>query len=387
MAKRKTKTGAISKTKLEELKLIALMTRVWIINMTHKAGSGHPGGSLSATDILTALYFNVMDHDPKSLEWEDRDRFVLSKGHAAPALYACLAQAGYFDKNVLLDFLKNNYEKFHNEFINSKIFSDLENGKNFPLELLMTLRKLGSPLQGHPDMTKTPGVEASTGSEGQGLSIAIGMALAGKLNKKDYRVYVMLGDGEMDCGQIWEAAMAAAFFKVNNLTAIIDRNKLQLDGKTKDIMEIEPLKSKWLKFGWNVIEINGHSIKSILKAVKAAQKLKKRPTVIIANTTKGKGVKDMENNPLFHGKAPDSLEYLDAFDRFLKRIKNRKLALISKKNTEIMKKTLKITHEHMKNITDEEIIKDARRKQKNIDEYLERKKKLIKKIGNLRNKL
>ncbi len=351
MAKGKRKSGAVSKSTLEDLKLTALMTRIWVINMTHKAGSGHPGGSLSATDVITALYFNVMNHDPKSPRWEDRDRFVLSKGHAAPALYASLAQAGYFD-----------------------------------LKELMTLRKLGSNLQGHPDMKRAPGIESSTGSEGQGLSNGIGMALAGRLDNKNYHVYVMLGDGEMDCGQIWEAAMSAAHFKVDNLTAIIDRNDYQLDGATKDIMEIEPLKSKWLKFGWNVIDINGHSFRKILYALNHAKKTKNKPTVIIAKTVKGKGVSFMENTAAYHGRATHNLEYLDSIEKFLNRFKNRNFKVINKKYLELMKKLLIMTEQHLKSIPDEAIMTDARKYQKNIEEYLNRKKTVLRKISNMRNK-
>jgi transketolase len=242
--------------------------------MIHVAGSGHPGGSLSATDIMTALYFKHMNVRPAEPKWEDRDRFVLSKGHAAPALYACLAEAGYFSTDSL-----------------------------------STLRQIGSKLQGHPDMRKTPGVEASTGSEGQGLSMGIGMALAGKLDRKQYRVYVMLGDGELDCGQIWEAAMSAAFFKVDNLVAIVDRNKLQLDGPTESIMSLEPLPDKWKAFGWHVIEANGHDFRDILSALDQAREIKGKPTVIIAHTVKGKGVSFMEGAVGFHGKAPNKEQY------------------------------------------------------------------------------
>jgi len=319
--------------------------------MTHKAGSGHPGGSLSATDILTALYFNIMNLEPKNPKWEDRDRFVLSKGHAAPALYASLAQAGYFD-----------------------------------LKELMTLRKLGSRLQGHPDMKRTPGIESSTGSEGQGLSNGIGMALAGRLDERPYHVYVILGDGEMDCGQVWEAAMSGAHFKVDNLTAIIDRNYYQLDGATKDIMSIEPLKSKWLRFGWNVIEINGHNMKNIITALREAKKVKSQPTVIIAKTVKGKGVSFMEHTADYHGKAPHNLEYLDALDKFMNRLKSRKLSLVKKQNIELLKKLLNITEQHLKSISDEAINTDARKYQKNIEEYLNRKKMLLRKIANMRKK-
>ena len=259
---------------IKELEGRARRLRKHIIRMIFAAQSGHPGGSLSAIDIMTALYFNVMNHKPTEPKWEDRDRFVLSKGHAAPALYACLAESGYF-----------------------------------PVEELCTLRQIGSRLQGHPDMRKTPGVEASTGSEGQGLSMGIGMALACKLDRKNYRVYVMLGDGELDCGQIWEAAMSAAFYKVDNLVAVVDRNKLQLDGPTEQIMSLEPLSDKWKSFGWHVIEINGHDFKEILKAFEDAKEVKGKPTVIIAHTVKGKGVSFMEGAVGFHGKAPNKEQH------------------------------------------------------------------------------
>ena len=263
--------------KIQKFEAIARNTRRHIIQMIYDAGSGHPGGSLSATDIIVALYFDIMNHDPKNIKWPERDRFVLSKGHAAPALYACLAETGYF-----------------------------------PVEELKTLRLIGSRLQGHPDMRKTPGVEASTGSEGQGLSMGLGMALAGKLDRKSYTTYVMLGDGELNCGQCWEAAMSAAFFKSDNLIAIVDRNKLQLDGPTNKIMSIEPLVDKWKAFGWHVIEINGHDFREILNALHEAKETRGIPTVIIANTVKGKGVSFMEGVVGFHGKCPDDKQYAQA---------------------------------------------------------------------------
>lgn len=236
--------------------------------MTTRAGSGHPGGSLSAADVIAALYFHHMRHDPRDPKWEDRDRFVLSKGHVCPALYAALAKSGYF-----------------------------------PTDTLWTLRKMGSILQGHPDMDKTPGVEASTGSLGQGLSIGVGMALAGRLDHKGYRVYVLLGDGELDEGQNWEAAMAAAHYKLDNLMALVDFNGLQLDGPTRDIMGLEPITQKWLAFGWEVIEIDGHNMRQILDALDKAENVKHKPTVIIAQTIKGKGVSFMEGVVKYHGKA------------------------------------------------------------------------------------
>ena len=256
-----------------ELEKMARQLRRHVITMIATAGSGHPGGSLSAADIVTALYFKVMRHDPKNPQWLDRDRFVLSKGHAAPILYAALAECGYF-----------------------------------PVEELSTLRKLGSRLQGHTDRTLTPGVEMSAGSLGQGLSFGIGIALAGSLDKRDYQVYVLLGDGECEEGQIWEAALFAPHHKMDNLTAIVDHNDIQLDGRVCDIMGIEPLVDKWRAFNWHVLEINGHDITQILEALKEAGEIKGKPTVIIAHTIKGKGVSFMENNVDFHGKAPTPQE-------------------------------------------------------------------------------
>jgi transketolase len=267
------RTGIKLDLPIPELEKMAKQLRRHVITMIATAGSGHPGGSLSAADIVTALYFKVMRHDPKNPQWPDRDRFVLSKGHAAPILYAALAECGYF-----------------------------------PVEELSTLRKLGSRLQGHTDRTLTPGVEMSAGSLGQGLSYGIGMALAGRLDKRDYHVYVLLGDGECDEGQVWEAAMFAPHHGVDNLTAIIDHNDLQLDGRVCDIMGIEPLVDKWRAFNWHVLEINGHDMGEILKALKKAREIKGKPTVIIAHTIKGKGVSFMEGNVDFHGKAPSPQE-------------------------------------------------------------------------------
>jgi transketolase len=258
---------------IPDLEQMAKQLRRHVITMIATAGSGHPGGSLSAADIVTALYFKVMHHDPKNPQWPDRDRFVLSKGHAAPILYAALAECGYF-----------------------------------PVEELSTLRKLGSRLQGHTDRTLTPGVEMSAGSLGQGLSYGIGMALAGRLDKKGYRVYVLIGDGECDEGQVWEAAMFAPHHRMDNITAIVDHNDLQLDGRVCDIMGLEPLADKWRAFNWNVLEINGHDFKEILQALKKAGEVKGKPTVIIAHTIKGKGVSFMEGNVDFHGKAPTPQE-------------------------------------------------------------------------------
>ncbi len=260
-----------------ELENTARQLRRHVVNMISTANSGHPGGSLSAADIVTALYFNILHHDPDNPENEDRDRFILSKGHAAPILYAALAESGYF-----------------------------------PIEELATLRKLDSRLQGHTDRNLTPGVEMSAGSLGQGLSFGIGVALAGKLDNRKYHVYVVLGDGECDEGQIWEAAMSAAHFKIDNLTAIVDYNKIQLDGRCCDIMGLESLTEKWLAFKWHVIEINGHDIKQILFALQKHKDIKDKPIVIIANTVKGKGISFMENNVDFHGKAPNLEETIKA---------------------------------------------------------------------------
>jgi len=263
----------IDNERLSELKSTAKKVRINIIKMLAEAGSGHPGGSLSIVEILTALYFQVMKVDPSNPNWPDRDRFVLSKGHAAPALYAVLAEKGFFSK-----------------------------------EELMTLRKKGSILQGHPDMKKTPGVEISTGSLGQGLSVAVGMALGYKLDNKQNYVYVLLGDGEIEEGQIWEAAMAAVHYNLDNLIAVLDYNGLQIDGPISQVMSPEPIKVKWQAFGWNVIEIDGHDFEEIITAINEAQKVKGRPTILIAKTVKGKGVSFMENEVDWHGKAPSAQE-------------------------------------------------------------------------------
>ncbi len=264
----------LKKEELRDLSLKANAVRRHIIEMVYNAGSGHPGGSLSATDILVALYFHIMKYDAKNPKWEDRDRFVLSKGHAAPALYAVLAEKGVF-----------------------------------PVEELLTLRKIGSRLQGHPDMRKLPGIEASTGSLGQGLSIANGMALAARLDRKLYNVYAMLGDGEIEEGQIWEAAMFASHNKLDNLIVFLDRNKLQIDGETETVMSIEPIADKWKAFGWEVREINGHNFNEITEAVEWAKTVKGKPVMIIAHTVKGKGVSFMEGAVHFHGKPPNDEEY------------------------------------------------------------------------------
>jgi transketolase len=243
-----------------------------VINMIYNAGSGHPGGSLSCVDIMTILYFHIMEHNPLDPKWKDRDRFILSKGHAAPSLYATLAESGYF-----------------------------------PIEELSSLRKIGSMLQGHSD-SRIPGVEVSSGSLGQGLSVASGIAYAGKLDKKDFKVYALLGDGECDEGQIWEAAMFAHHYRLDNLVAIIDRNHFQIDGSTESIMSIEPFAKKWEAFGWYVIETNGNNIKKMTDALERIKNIKDKPVAIIAHTIKGKGISFMENNNAFHGKSPSKEE-------------------------------------------------------------------------------
>jgi transketolase len=258
---------------IDEMKAKAKWMRREIIKMIAGAGSGHPGGSLSAVEILAALYFKILKHNPADPHWVDRDRFILSKGHAAPVLYSALAASGYL-----------------------------------PQEELCTLRKIDSRLQGHPECEKTPGVEMSAGALGQGLSFGVGVSLACRLNSQNYRTYVLLGDGECDEGQVWEAAMAAAHFKLENLIAVVDNNGVQLDGFNRNIMNIEPLNKKWLSFGWKVIEVDGHDIAQLISAFKRAQKVIGQPTVIIAHTVKGKGVSFMENNPDWHGKAPNADE-------------------------------------------------------------------------------
>jgi transketolase len=258
---------------LEELQAIAKRVRRHIIEMTGAAGSGHPGGSLSATEILVTLYFDVMRHKPDDPDWPERDRFILSKGHAAPVLYAALAEAGYT-----------------------------------PEEELKTLRKMGSMYQGHPDRRFLPVLEASTGSLGQGLSLALGMGLAARLDGSPARTYVALGDGEIQEGQIWEAAMFGAYHQVDNVVAIVDYNKIQLDGFVKDIMDLEPLVDKWRAFGWHTIELNGHDIPALQAAFSEADSTKGQPTVLVAHTVKGKGVSFMEDNPKWHGVSPSEAE-------------------------------------------------------------------------------
>ena len=253
--------------------------RADILAMLEKAGSGHPGGSLSSTDILTVLYNNIMKHDPSNPGWEGRDRFVLSKGHVCPALYAVLADCGYFKRSELA-----------------------------------TLRMYGSSLQGHPYMRKTPGLDISSGSLGQGLSVSVGMALAAKADGKDIRVYCLMGDGEQQEGQIWEAAMAAGHYKLNNLCGIVDYNGLQIDGRVTEVMDIAPLAEKWAAFKWNVIEIDGHDVAAIENAFAVAKACPDKPSVIIAATIKGKGVSFMEDNASWHGVSPNEEQLAAALE-------------------------------------------------------------------------
>lgn len=267
----------------DELKLKATKIRRNIVNMIYLASSGHPGGALSITDILTVLYFTEMNVDPLNPKDENRDRFVLSKGHASAALYATLAERGFIQNEDLLGF-----------------------------------RKLDSNLQGHPDMNKVPGVDMTTGSLGQGLSTANGMALAGKLDNKNYRVYCALGDGEIEEGQVWEAAMSASHYKLDNLCVIVDNNNLQIDGTVDKVMSPYPIAEKFESFGFNVIEIDGHDYKQIIEAFENAKKITGKPTAIIAKTIKGKGVSFMENQAGWHGKAPNEEQYNIAMEELKK---------------------------------------------------------------------
>ena len=251
----------------------ARLMRISILKMLTNSGSGHTGGSLSVVELLVSLYFYKMRHNPADPKWEDRDRFVLSKGHAAPALYSVLALSGYF-----------------------------------PVEELMNLRKLGSILRGHPSSVVTPGVEVPTGSLGQGLSMAGGMAIAGKLDKKNTRVYAIIGDGECQEGQIWESAMSSSHYKLDNLCVMVDRNGFQIDGPIGKIMEVEPFAQKWKAFGWEVFEVDGHNLGEITNALDSAENVKGRPSIIIAKTIKGKGVSFIENVNKFHGTTPTEEE-------------------------------------------------------------------------------
>ena len=264
---------AITDEKLALLEDKANQIREDVIKMLLEAGSGHSAGSLGTADIFTALYFHVMKHDPKNPDWEDRDKFVLSNAHICPVLYATLAEAGYF-----------------------------------PVEEIMTLRKFGTRLQGHPHKGTLPGLESSGGPLAQGLSIALGMAVANKIDKKRSRVYCMVGDGEMDEGQIWEALMFAGKNRLNNFAVIVDRNNIQIDGFTEDIMPLEPLKGKFEAFGFHVIEVGGHNIRRLIEAFEEAQAIFEKPTVFIAHTIPGKGVDFMEFKPEWHGKPPNREE-------------------------------------------------------------------------------
>lgn len=267
----------INNEKVIALERKAKEVRIEIIKMIYKAQSGHPGGSLSAADIVTVLYFDILNIDVNHPQWEKRDRFILSKGHACPVWYVCLAKKGFF-----------------------------------PMQELSKLRKIGGILQGHPDMKKVPGLDMTTGSLGQGLSAGVGMALGAKTKGLKFKTYVMLGDGEIDEGQIWEAAMSANKFKLNNLIAILDYNNLQLDGKCSEIMPLEPLADKWRSFCWDVKEIDGHNVYEILDVFYDLKKYQEKPTIIIAHTVKGKGVSYMENQVDWHGKVPNEKQFKQA---------------------------------------------------------------------------
>lgn len=270
---------SFDKEVIYELEQKALTIRRHILVMITEAGSGHPGGSLSATDFCTALYFKVLKHNPSNPLWQDRDRVIFSKGHVSALIYSLLAETGYF-----------------------------------PIEKLKTFRKLNSCLQGHPSCKHIPSLEISTGSLGQGLSVAVGIALGGRLDKKNYHVYCIMGDGEIQEGQVWEAAMSAAHHKLDSLCAIIDHNKLQLDGEIAKIKNITPLKDKWQAFNWHTIEIHGHNMEEILDAFEEAKSTKNKPTMIIAHTVKGKGVSFMENKAEWHGKALNKEELQKALE-------------------------------------------------------------------------
>jgi transketolase len=269
----------------------ALNIRRNIVSMIYMASSGHPGGALSIVDILTVLYFLEMNVSPLNPRGEDRDRFVLSKGHASAALYATLAERGFINQDELQSF-----------------------------------RSLGSSLQGHPDMKKIPGIDMTTGSLGQGLSAANGMALAGKLDKKDYRVYCLLGDGELEEGQVWEAAMSSAHYKLDNLCVIVDNNNLQIDGLISEVMDSNPIDRKFKEFGFEVLKVNGHNYKSLINAFEEAKRIKGKPTAIIAKTIKGKGVSYMENEAEWHGKAPSEEEYTRAMQDLVKKTDERSMS-------------------------------------------------------------
>jgi len=270
---------------INELKEKAIKIRSTILKMLQIAGSGHTGGSLSEVEIILTLYKYEMSHNSKKPEWEQRDRFILSKGHGCPTLYAVLADCGYFSE-----------------------------------DLLWTLRKMGSKLQGHPQRNVSLGLEASTGSLGQGLSIALGLALAAKMDKKDFRTYCLMGDGELQEGQIWEAAMMASFNKLDNLCGIVDNNKIQIDGFLKDVMNVEPLAEKWESFGWEVIRVDGHDVVGLMDAFDKVREIKGKPSVILADTIKGKGISFMENKASWHGVAPKE----DEVEKALVELKKQK---------------------------------------------------------------
>ena len=261
------------------LRAMAARIRCDVIRMIHRAQAGHPGGSLSAADVVTALYFRVMRIDPARPDWPDRDRFILSKGHACPVWYAALAERGYY-----------------------------------PLANLGTLRALDSTLQGHPDMRKTRGIDMTAGSLGHGLSAGLGMALGGRLQGRDYHVWVVIGDGEMQGGAVWEAAMAPAGFGAGNLTAILDRNRIQNDDFCDRVMPVGEVADKWRAFGWRVVEVDGHDMAQIVPALEASRNGTEQPTMIVAHTVKGKGVSFMEDNPAWHGRAPTDAEAQAALD-------------------------------------------------------------------------
>ena len=269
-------------TDVKELENMAKKVRRGILEEVYNAQSGHPGGSLSVADILTVLYFNELHIDENNPKWENRDRMVLSKGHCSPALYSCLANKGFF-----------------------------------PVEDLKTFRKLDSYLQGHPDMNKIPGVDMTTGSLGQGLSAGVGMAITGKMDKKDYRVYCILGDGEIEEGQIWEAAMSAKKYALDNLCVIVDNNNLQIDGTVEEVMSPYPIDEKFKSFGFEIIKIDGNNMQEILDAFEVAKNVKGKPVCIIAKTIKGKGVSFMENQVGWHGKAPNEEQYRMAMDELV----------------------------------------------------------------------
>ena len=266
-------TGGRLGMSIEELEAMAARIRCDVIEMICAAGEGHPGGSLSVTDIITALYFRIMRVDPTNPGWPDRDRFILSKGHACPAWYSALVERGYFDRSHL-----------------------------------KTLRRLNSLLQGHPDMKVTPGVDMTTGSLGHGLSAGLGLALAARLRGQGYHIWVVIGDGECQEGSVWEAALAAAKWKLDNLTVVLDRNKLQNDDRIENVMPDEPLADKWRAFGWNVVQIDGHDMAQVVEVLEDVRSVRGEPTIVIADTVKGKGVSYMEGIPVWHGRAPDEVE-------------------------------------------------------------------------------